>query len=312
MQKLGFLFPGQGSQFVGMGKKMAADHPIARATFEEADHVLGMKLSKICFEGPDTELTLTKNTQPAILTHSVAMFRVIEKETGVQPVLVAGHSLGEYSALVASGALMFADAVKAVQLRGQWMQEAVPAGQGGMLALVGVEEPQAHAFCEEVKKVSGLPGVFSVANLNGGGQVVVAGAKATCDWAAANLDKITSKPRRAIPLNVSAPFHCAMMKPAEEKLAAHLKTLKVNQQKCAYVANVDATEHVDRDGIVPRLISQVCSPVRWEASVKAMVGSGKVEGFWEVGPGKVLAGLVKRIEREAVVESKGATYDIEQ
>lgn len=290
-QKVAFLFPGQGSQKVGMGKALYDASPLARAVFDEADAKLGFALSKLCFEGPEDQLMLTANAQPAILTTSVAALRVLQSESGLQPAVVAGHSLGEYSALVAAGALSLGDAVKVVNLRGRFMQDAVPPGVGAMAAILGLDATQVEEACAEAR--AGCPGeVVSPANLNGGGQVVIAGHKraveVACDAAR------TRGAKRAMPLAVSAPFHCALMQPAAERLAAELARIEVRTPSVPVIANVDAAPNRDAARVRELLVQQVTAPVRWEETVLRLV-SMEVGRAIELGHGNVLAGLGKRI-----------------
>ena len=292
------LFPGQGSQAVGMGKALAEAFPVAREVFAAADDALGFALSKLCWEGPADELTLTANTQPAILTTSYAAWRVVETECGVQPVAALGHRLGEYSALAAAGALGFADAVRLVRLRGQAMQEAVPAGQGAMAALLGLEADAVRALCEEVAQGE----VCSAANLNGGGQIVVAGTKAAIDRVLATAKSKGAK--RAVPLAVSAPFHCALMQPAADRLAIALQDVKINALRFPVIANVDAQPNQDAGRVAALLVKQVTAPVRFEECGLALAALGATRAL-ELGAGTVLAGLMKRIAASVVVTSVG-------
>jgi [acyl-carrier-protein] S-malonyltransferase len=285
-----YLFPGQGSQKVGMGKALAETFPQARAVYEEASAALGFDIGKLCFEGPEVELTLTANAQPAILTTSVAALRVLEAETALKPDFVAGHSLGEYSALVAAGALSLADAVRVVNLRGKFMQEAVPAGVGAMAAILGLEAAVIDATCTEVRAETGA--VVSPANLNGGGQVVIAGAKAAVDRAVELLKQRGAK--RAVPLVVSAPFHCALMQPAADRLAGELARISFRAPSVPVVTNVEAAPNRDPERLRSLLVQQVTAPVRWEESIQQLAALG-VNQAVEVGAGAVLAGLVKRI-----------------
>jgi [acyl-carrier-protein] S-malonyltransferase len=289
--RLAFLFPGQGSQQVGMGKALADAFPVARAVFDEADAALGYGLSRLCFEGPDVELTLTANAQPAILTTSVAALRVLEQETGLRADVVAGHSLGEYSALVAAGALRLQDAVRVVNLRGKFMQEAVAPGVGAMAAILGLSAADVEAACAEAA-ASGLGEIVSAANYNGGGQVVIAGHKAAVDRACAAAKARGAK--RAMPLSVSAPFHCVLMQPAAERLAAALADVRVAAPSVPVVTNVEALENQDASRVRELLTRQVTSPVRWEESVTRLAALGVTRAV-EIGAGRVLAGLVKRI-----------------
>ncbi len=290
---LAFIFPGQGSQKVGMGKALADAHPVCRDTFAEADAALGTSLSRIIFDGPEDQLTLTENTQPAILTMSVASLRLLASK-GIAPDIVAGHSLGEYSAHVAAGTLSFADAVRIVRNRGRYMQAAVPVGEGAMAAVLGLDAPLVAQACEEASQGE----VVSPANLNMPGQVVIAGARDAVARAGERAKALGA--RRVIPLAVSAPFHCALMKPAEERLAPELRALGVQAPRIPVVANVDAEPKRDAAASIEALIRQVSSPVRWEDVVRRLASEG-VRAYVEVGPGTVLSGLVKKIDRAARV-----------
>lgn len=280
-----------------MGQALADQFPICRDTFAEADEALGEKLSALCFEGPEDRLMLTENTQPAILAMSVAVWRLAQSE-GLSARFAAGHSLGEYSAHVAAGTLSYADALRTVRRRGQYMQEAVPVGEGGMAAILGLDEDGVARACEDVAREMGR--VVSPANLNAPGQVVIAGHADAVARAGERAKALGAK--RAIPLAVSAPFHCALMKPAEERLAPELRALSVSDPAIPVVANVDAEPKGDAASGIDSLIRQVSSPVRWEDVVKRLVSEG-VTTFVEMGPGTVLAGLIKKIDRGVTVTS---------
>jgi [acyl-carrier-protein] S-malonyltransferase len=288
--KLAYIFPGQGSQFAGMGKDLVEKYPASRAVFEEADDALGFAISRLCFEGTAEELQLTENTQPAILTTSIATLRAVEAEGLPAPVVVAGHSLGEYSALVAAGALSLSDAVRTVRLRGRFMQEAVPVGTGAMAAVMGADLKTVEEACEEAREGE----VCSPANINSPNQIVIAGNTDAVDRAVALLKERFSK--RAIKLNVSAPFHCALMMPAEVRLAAELEKLEFNDLRLPLITNVDAKRITRGEEARAALVRQVSSPVRWLESVQLLIQEG-TQTFVEVGPGKVLSGLVRQIER---------------
>ncbi len=301
--KTALLFPGQGSQRVGMGRDLAVEFDVAKRTYEEADDVLGFSLSKLCFEGPEDELTLTKFTQPAILTTSIAVFRAL-KEKGLSFDIVAGHSLGEWSALVATGALDLRDAVKLTHLRGTFMQEAVPVGQGSMAALIGAELAQTRKLCEE----SSRPGEpVEPANLNGAGQIVISGHTDAVDRAIAGSKAAGIK--RAIKLQVSAPFHCSMMKPAADRLAAALADIVTSTPSVPVVANVTAEPTQDPTRIKQLLVQQVTAPVRWEESVLAIEKLG-VTTAYELGSGAVLKGLVGKTAKTITVTTIGEPHEV--
>jgi [acyl-carrier-protein] S-malonyltransferase len=283
---LAFLFPGQGSQEVGMGRALAESSPAAKAVWAEADAALGFSLSTLCFEGPASDLALTANTQPAVLTTSVAAAAALA-ERGVTPGLTAGHSLGEYSALVAAGALRFADAVRLVRRRGEFMQEAVSVGTGAMAALLGVELATAEQVCAEAAQGE----VVGVANINSPGQIVIAGHRTAVERAVAAAAARGGK--KSVLLPVSAPFHCALMKPAADRLASELERLTVSAPRIPVVRNVDGGVTRTADEVKPFLVQQVASPVRWTDCVERLAREGAT-GFLEVGPGRVLTGLLKR------------------
>ena len=274
-----------------MGKALAAQHPVCRETFEEADDALGEPLSRLCFEGPADALTLTANTQPAVLAVSIAVYRLLASR-GVRPALLAGHSLGEYSAHVAAGTLSFADALRTVRRRGRYMQEAVPVGDGAMAAVLGLDADAVAQACADAAEGE----VVSPANLNAPGQVVIAGAHAAVERAAARARELGA--RRVLPLPVSAPFHCALMRPAQARLEPELRALVVSDPEVPVVANVDAEPKRDAASAIDALVAQVSAPVRWEAVVRRLAASG-VQLWVEAGPGAVLTGLIRKIERRA-------------
>lgn len=293
---IAFLFPGQGSQFAGMGKDLADNFPVARQIFEEANDALSFDIARLCFDGPDEDLKLTANTQPAILTTSVAALRVLQQETGIRPDCAAGHSLGEYSALVAAGALSFADAVRTVRLRGTFMQEAVPVGLGSMAAILGLDADALDTICAKAAQGE----VVSAANYNSPGQIVIAGHAQAVDRAIALSKEEGAK--KAMPLPVSAPFHCALMVPAGERLRETLEPITVSPFLCPVVTNVEAIPNDDPMRVKDLLVRQVSAPVRWDESVNKMVETG-VDRFIEIGAGKVLSGLVKRIAKGTTIEN---------
>ena len=300
---IAFLFPGQGSQKVGMGRALAEAFPEARTTFEEADAAFGGPLSGLCFEGPEEQLTLTEHTQPAILTVSTAAARVLASR-GIHPGIVAGHSLGEYSANVAAGTFAFGDAVEVVRRRGRYMQEAVPVGQGAMAAILGLDGATVRRACEEAADGE----IVSPANINSSDQVVIAGATAAVQRAGERARALGAK--RVVPLPVSAPFHCAMMKPAEERLAPELLSLAVHQPRVPIVANVDAESKREAEGAIDALVQQVSAPVRWEEVVQRLASEG-VTTYVEVGPGRVLSGLARKIHKDAEVFAFGGPDDLD-
>jgi [acyl-carrier-protein] S-malonyltransferase len=287
--QIAFLFPGQGSQAVGMGKELAEKYPVARQTFEEADDVLGYKLSDICFQGPEEQLRLTERAQPAILTVSVAAARIL-KQDGVEPAFAAGHSLGEYSAHVTAGTMKFADAVLTVRERGMYMQEAVPLGVGGMSAVIGMDSEKVASVCVDAAQGE----VCEVANINSPEQIVISGHTGAVERATALAVQRGAKKAKILP--VSAPFHCSLMKPAQERLALRLHSVALHKAAMPVVCNVDAALLDDPSRSRDALIRQVTGSVKWEQSVRLLVKKG-VQTFVEVGPGKVLWGLMRQIDR---------------
>jgi len=300
---IAFIFPGQGSQYAGMGKDLVDNFPVARQLFEEANDALGFDLASLCYNGPEDDLKLTANTQPAILTASVAALRVLETETGLSPAFAAGHSLGEYSALVCADALSFADAVVTVRQRGTFMQEAVPVGTGSMAAILGLDLERLDAVCSDAAQGE----VVSPANYNSDGQVVIAGHTEAVARAV-ELSKERGA-KRAMLLPVSAPFHCSLMAAAGERLADVLADIPVNEMALPIVTNVEATPNQEASRVRDLLVRQVCAPVRWRETIACMVGLG-VERYVEVGPGKVLAGLVKRMAKGSTIQNVQNVADV--
>lgn len=303
MSKIAIIFPGQGSQAVGMGRDFYDRFPRARGVFEEADRALNRPLSKLCFEGPQEELQLTENTQPALLTVSMAIWSLLQE--AVKPDFVAGHSLGEYTALTAAGALRFADAVRLVRRRGEYMQQAVPVGQGAMLAVLGGDPEKVGQLCAQAAQGQ----VLSPANFNSPGQIVIAGNAEAVRRAQEIAPSLGIK--RTIPLAVSAPFHCALMKPAQENMLPLLREQPFFPLKVPVVTNVDADVIQSPEGARDALIRQIPNPVKWWQSVERLVQEG-VNTFIEVGPGKVLTGLIKKIAREAQTFNVESVEDYEQ
>jgi [acyl-carrier-protein] S-malonyltransferase len=299
---IAFIFPGQGSQKVGMGEALAAAFPEARGVFEEADAALGEPLSTLCFEGPEDRLTLTENTQPAILAASVAAARVLAAR-GIVPSFVAGHSLGEYTANVAAGSIGFADAIRIVRQRGRYMQEAVPVGHGAMAAILGLDADTVQRACEEAAEGE----VVSPANINGAGQVVIAGTAGAVQRASQRAKELGA--RRAVPLPVSAPFHCALMKPAQDRLAPELRALAGRDPHIPIVANVDGVPKRTAADAIEALVQQVSAPVRWEDVVRRLASEG-VTTYVEVGPGTVLSGLVRKIQKDSRVVNVAVPDDL--
>jgi [acyl-carrier-protein] S-malonyltransferase len=301
--KVAFLFPGQGSQKVGMGQALFESEPLAREAFEEADEALGTRISSLCFEGPEEELRLTANTQPAMMACSVAALRVLQAG-GLRPDFVAGHSLGEYTALVAAGSLRFDDALRLVRQRGRFMQEAVPPGEGAMAAVVGMDGEAVAAACSEASSL----GVCAPANLNSPRQTVIAGHRSAVEYAMKLLKEKGA--RRIVLLAVSAPFHTELMTPAADRLAPLLEATPFSDLAAPLVANIDASLIYSGDEARNALARQVASPVRWCDSVVKLIGEG-VTKFIEIGPGKVLSGLVREIAREREPENGFETLNVE-
>lgn len=295
--KIALIFPGQGSQVVGMGKDLSEKYPVARQTFEEADEALGYKLSQLCFEGPEEELRLTEKTQPAILTTSIAALRVLQSQIP-KPAFVAGHSLGEYSAHVASGTFSFADAVRTVRNRGKYMQEAVPVGVGAMAAILGMDPKKVADVCHDAAQGE----VCSPANINSPDQIVISGNTAAVERAAKLADERGAKRAKLLP--VSAPFHCSLMKAAQERLEGDLSKIKWNKPVYPVVCNVDAELVTDDQKALNTLVRQVTGSVKWDQCMRLLIAQG-VDLFIEVGPQKVLTGLMRQIDRTRTCLSVG-------
>ena len=303
MSETAFIFPGQGSQYVGMGKELTENFKVARETFEEADEALGFNLSGLCFNGPEEELKLTSNTQPAILTTSIACLRVLSSETGIDPAVLAGHSLGEYSSLTAAQAIAFPDAVRTVRLRGTFMQEAVPPGEGAMAAILGLEAPAVEELCVQAAQGE----VVAPANFNSPWQIVISGhAQAVARAVELALERGANK---AVMLAVSAPFHCSLMKPAAEKLHDALQDIPVYDIGIPVISNADAEAYPSKEEIKNILVKQVDHPVRWEASMRELVKRG-IKTVIEIGPGKVLTGLMRRITKDVKTINLGNAEDL--
>jgi len=300
---IAYLFPGQGSQHAGMGKELADNFTVARQVFEEANDALGFDLASLCYNGPEEDLKLTANTQPAILTTSIAALRVLSSESGLVPSFAAGHSLGEYSALVCAGGLAFADAVRVVRQRGIFMQEAVPVGTGSMAAILGLGLDDLAVVCSEAAQGQ----VVAPANFNSDGQVVIAGHTEAVDRAIVLAKEKGAK--RAMPLPVSAPFHCSLMVPAGERLAAVLNGIEIGAMTLPVIANVEAAPNQDSARVRELLVKQVSAPVRWQETIASMVELG-VDRYVEIGPGKVLSGLAKRMAKGSTIQNVQNVADI--
>lgn len=305
MAKFAFLFPGQGSQYVGMGKELKDNFKIAADTFAEADEALHEKLSTLCFEGPEADLKLTKNTQPAILTVSIAALRILQKETGIVPMIAAGHSLGEYSALVCAGGIAFADAVRIVRLRGTFMQEAVPVGVGGMAAILGLDTELVEQACKEAAQGQHV----APANYNCPGQIVISGHIDAVKRAAARAEELGAK--KTVMLPVSAPFHSVLMKPAADKLGEALEPIPVADLSVPVLSNVEADFYPSKESIKPLLTRQVNSPVRWIEEMEKMLAQ-KPDRALEIGPGNVLCGLMRKINKDVRIQKVDTLDDVKE
>ncbi len=296
MSLTAFLFPGQGSQYQGMGRELFQNFAVVRHTYEEADDALGFALSRLCFEGPEEGLQLTENTQPALLATSIAFSRLLQSETDITPAYLAGHSLGEYSALVSAGALTLGDALRVVRLRGRYMQEAVPVGTGAMAAILGVEAEVVEDICREAAEGE----IVVPANFNCPGQVVISGHAAAVERAVATAR--ARGIRKVVTLPVSVPSHCALMAPAGKRLEETLHSIQLHPFSTPVVSNVEAKPYSDSEKTTGLLVAQISSPVLWERSVRELVQSG-VTSFFELGPGKVLSGLVRKIDKTVQVKN---------
>ncbi|MEA3363897.1 MAG: ACP S-malonyltransferase [Thermodesulfobacteriota bacterium] len=300
-----FVFPGQGSQYSGMGKDLAENFNAAKLVFEEANDALGFDISTLCFSGSEDDLKLTANTQPAILTTSIAALRVLQKETDLFPSFVAGHSLGEYSALVASDSLTFAAAVKTVRQRGTFMQEAVPIGVGAMAAIMGIEGEDLLQLCQDAAAGE----IVAPANYNSPGQIVIAGHTTAVERAIALAKERGAK--RALLLPVSAPFHSTLMAPAAQRLQTELESINVAPLTCPVVSNVEAIPYQEEGRVKALLVEQVCAPVRWDESIQKMKDLG-VTRYVEIGPGRVLCSLIKRIDRSSTQKNIGEVASLDK
>ncbi len=304
MIKIGLIFPGQGSQYVGMGKDLYDRYAPVRNIFEEANEALGFDIAKVCFQGPEETLKLTAHTQPAILATAVAVLSVMQADQEMVPVAAAGHSLGEYAALVAAGGLRFRDAVRLVHLRGKFMQEAVPVGTGAMAALMGMTGPEVESLCREAAQGE----ILSPANFNSPGQIVIAGHSGAVERA---VKIVGAQPgKKAVPLPVSAPFHCPLMKPAAERLEKELNQVEIGKLRFPVLSNAAADFYPGEEKIRELLIKQVVQPVRWEECMQKMIDA-KPSMVLEVGPGKVLSGLMRRINRDVKIANveDGASWE---